>query len=231
VLKTAFAPFFVLRFALVIITFVGVGTTLQTLLPIELGFFAMVFLFIVLFSLLDRYVARERQIYVLVPFTLVSLVLAAQNPGQLALIIGTTVLLFLITMFFVARLGDFVFVREVAIADLTTGCVPANIIVRDDNGDYRAEDVALTSLIAMASRPRHGELVVDITPEGLSESKIAELQELAEDGKLAGFGNVLKIQESVPFAPIIFTGVVLTILSGGLFIYPIVELIGRSNGG
>jgi hypothetical protein len=53
---------------------------------------------------------------------------------------------------------------------------------------------------------------------------VAELQGLAEQGSFASFGNQVKIQDRLPFAPIILCGTVLTVLCRGVFIIPLLSL-------
>ncbi len=132
--------------------------------------------------------------------------------------------LFLVLHLFLASLGDHLFVREMAVQELAAGMVPANIVVRDRDGDYRSEDISFTSFVSVASRPKNAEVVMDITPEGLSPGKVAELQQLAEQGL---FKDKIKVQDAMPFAPIILAGVVLTIISRGVFVVGLMNLLQR----
>lgn len=227
ILKMVFAPRFLLRFGLSMLSFIGLSTLLSIVLPFNLGYFSAVILFVVLFTFFDRFVAKEKQLYFLLPFSLVSVWLAIGHSIYFLTAMLTTSLLFLIFRFFIASLGDYLFVREVEIRGLEKGAVPANIIVRDKEGDYHAQEVSFTSFVSLASRPRDAEVVMDITPQGLSQEKVAKLKELAEAGHFAAFGNKVKVQEAIPFAPIILFGVVLTIISRGVFLERLVELVGR----
>lgn len=226
VLKGIFTPKFLLRFGLSMISFTGLSALLNVILPFNLDYSAII-LFVVLFALFDRFVAREKQLYFLLPFSLVSIFLAVGNPAYFLTMLLVTTCLFLLFRFFVASLGDYLFVQEVDVNDLKKGAVPANVIVRDERGHYRPQEIAFTSFVSIASRPTEGEVIMDITPEGLSEEKVAELKELAGQGHFAAFGNKVKVQEAVPFAPIILLGVMLTILSRGVFLERFVELVGR----
>jgi prepilin signal peptidase PulO-like enzyme (type II secretory pathway) len=68
---------------------------------------------------------------------------------------------------------------------------------------------------------------MDITPEGLSEEKVVELRELAAAGHFAAFGDKVKVQQAMPFAPIMTGGVLLTVICRGVFIDRLLELVVR----
>lgn len=227
VLQGILAPMFLLRFGLSLLSFTGISALLNLLLPFDLDYFSAIILFVVLYSLFDRFVEKEKQFYFLLSFSLISVYFFAGNVQYFLTIMVTMAVLFLILRFFVASLGDYLFVHEVDVHDLARGMVPANIIARDREGNYNAHEISFTSFVSLASRPRGAEVIMDITPEGLSENKVAELQALAGEGHFAVFGNKVKVQESMPFAPIILVGVVLTIVSRGVFVERLVELIGR----
>jgi preflagellin peptidase FlaK len=227
VLRATLAPKFLLRFVLSLVSFTGISALINRFLPFNLDYFSAIILFVALFSLFDRFVAQEKQLYFLLPFSAVSVFLALNNPLYFLTMIAITGGLFLFLRFFVAPLGDFVFVQEVDVRDLEKGTVPANVIVKDRGGTYTAREISFTSFISIASRPRDAEVVMDITPEGLSQEKVAELKQLAEEGHFAAFGNKVKVQQAMPFAPIVLCGVILTVLCRGVFIERLLELVAR----
>jgi Flp pilus assembly protein protease CpaA len=226
VLKSILAPGFLLRFALSLLSFMGISALLSLALPFDLDYFATLILFVVLFSLFDRLVARQRQLLFLAPFALVSLALAWDNLGFYLTMLAITGGLFLVLRFFIADLGDWLFVQEIPVSELRKGLVPANTIVRKGS-QYTAQPVSFSSFISLAARPRDGEVIMDLTPEGLSEEKVSELQALAAAGRLAGLGDKIQVQQSMPFAPIILVGVLITLLSRGVFIVRLIEWLGR----
>jgi len=186
-----------------------------------------IILFIALFSLFDRFVGEEKRLYFLLPFSGMSLFLAVNNLRCFLSTMATTALLFLPLRFFIVSLGDYLFVQEVDVRELERGAVPANIIVKDRAGKYTVQEVPFTSFISIASRPRDTEVVMDITPEGLSQEKVAELKQLAAAGHFAAFGDKVKVQQVMPFAPIMLGGVMLTVLCRGVFVERLVELVAR----
>jgi len=220
-LHSILAPGFLLRYALSLVTFGSVALLVNRWLPIRLDYFGSVFLFIMLYSLFDRFVKRRWQPYVLAPLALVSLLLVGKALPNYLTLLAITGLLFLIFRFFLSSLGDHLFVREIAVQDLRQGHVPAHIIVRDSTGGYRPHEVAFTSFVALAARPRNTEIIMEMAPQGLSASQVGELHRLAAAGQFASFGAKVKVQTTMPFAPLILLGVILTLLGQG----PIVEAI------
>ena len=227
VLQATFAPKFLLSFVFSLISFTGVSAVINMLLPFKLNYFAVIILFVVLFSLFDRFVAKEKQLYFLLPFSAVSVLLALNDPSYFLTTIAITGILFIFLRFFVTTLGDFVFVEEVDVHDLEQGVVPSNIVVKDHEGKYTAQEIPFTSFVSVASRPRDAEVVMDITPEGLSPEKVAELKQLAQEGHFTAFDNKVKVQQAMPFAPIILCGALLTVLCQGVFVDRLIEFIAR----
>ncbi|HDQ72557.1 MAG TPA: hypothetical protein ENN19_10735 [Chloroflexi bacterium] len=225
VLQSAFAPRFLSRFLLSLISFTGVSALIGRFLPFNLDYFSAIVIFVALFSLFDRLVVKERQFYFLLPFSAVSVLLALGNLPYFLTTMAITAGLFLFLPVFVAALADSLFVQEMNVRDLEQGAVPANVIVKDREGQYTAQEIPFTSFVSIASRPRGGEVVMDITPEGLSEEKVAELKALAEAGHFAAFDDKVKIQQAIPFAPIMTGGVILTVCCRGVLVDRLVELV------
>lgn len=227
VLKSILTPRFLLRFGLSLLSFTGISVLLDLFLPFTLDYFSAIVLFVVFYSLFDRFVEKRKQFYILLPFSLISIYFLANDLQYFLTMMITMALLFVGLRFFVASLGDYLFVHEVDIRNLEEGTVPANIIVQDKEGTYNLREISFASFISLASRPIDTRVVMDMTPEGLSGEKVAELKALAEQGYFAIFGDKVKVQESMPFAPIILIGVVVTIFSRGVFLERLVELVSR----
>ncbi len=105
----------------------------------------------------------------------------------------------------------------VPIEQLQPGMIPAEKIIgtqTDEGVSYRKES-------AVISDSFDKNVLVSPAPEGLSDEDVQELKELENSGSFEAFGGTLAIQHSVHFAPIILTGTLLTILSGGIFYAPI----------
>lgn len=222
-LRSMLAPSFLLRYAFSLLAFGSIALWVNRWLPIRLDYFGSVCLFIVLYSLFDRAVTKRWQPFVLAPIALVSLILVGNALPNYLVLLATTGLLFLVLRFFLASLGDHLFVSEIAVQDLRKGHVPAHIIVRDSTGRYRPHEVAFTSFVALAARPRDTEVVMEMAPQGLSASQVAELRQLADAGQFANFDNRVKVQTTMPFAPLILLGVILTVSGRGLIVEAIIN--------
>ena len=106
----------------------------------------------------------------------------------------------------------------VPIVNLQPGMIPAEKIIgteTDEGTTYRKEP-------AVISDSFDKNVLVSPAPEGLSDEDVRELKEIEKSGSFEDFGGTLAIQHSVHFAPIILTGTLLTILSGGIFYAPII---------
>lgn len=115
---------------------------------------------------------------------------------------------------FVHNLDSMVLDREIDISDLKERMVPAEQIVKIEGEDgelvYSKQGFALPNVL-------NTNIVLGTLPGGVSKEKVAELKQLAEDGKFADFDNKIRIQRSVRFAPVICLGVILTLLCRGPF--------------
>ena len=104
--------------------------------------------------------------------------------------------------------------REIDISDLKEGMVPAEQIVRVEgiNGEitYSKKGFALPSVL-------NSNIILGTLPGSVSEEKAAELKQLSAAGKFEDFGNKIRIQRSLRFAPMICLGVILTLLCRGPF--------------
>ena len=99
--------------------------------------------------------------------------------------------------------------------------IPAEQIVRvpqpDGSVRYEKKQVGFSS-------GRDDNVVVSPDPAGLDAEEIAHLRHLAAAGALAEFGNQIKIQPSIRFAPVIAVGALLTVLCQGPFYLKLMEM-------
>ena len=79
------------------------------------------------------------------------------------------------------------------------------------------------------TRPKQvgGNALFGISAWGLTEGEIEGLKGLSAEGVFEGFGNRLMIQQTLPFAPVILFGVMLTLLFRGSFVWPLVGWLRR----
>ncbi|RKU12418.1 hypothetical protein C6503_17525 [Candidatus Poribacteria bacterium] len=102
----------------------------------------------------------------------------------------------------------------VEVSRLQPGMVPAEQIVRVEQPDG---STYYEKRRGEFSRGRGENIVIAPDPAGLTAEEVDRLQNLAVAGAFAEFGNQIKIQPAIRFAPIITVGVLLTILCQGPF--------------
>jgi len=195
-------------------------------LGIELGFWHQLLFVLVLFFMLNHYVAKyhlERIRNFVVCVVLITLIVLTtpwtREAWAAAYISLLKIYLVYIAIFFFARqffqnLEGMVLDREIDISELKEGMVPAEQIVKTEGDDgeitYSKEGFALPNVL-------NTNIVLGTLPGGVSKEKKAELKQLAEDGRFEDFGNKIRIQRSLRFAPVICLGVILTLLCRGPF--------------
>jgi len=95
---------------------------------------------------------------------------------------------------------------------LKRGMVLLEGIAADGRGGFEKKDLFSKGLFAALSNAGSS-LAVEAGARGLQEGDMRKINEWRRQGKL-GFDSVL-VQKSVAFAPLLFFGVVLTLLCGG----------------
>ena len=209
-----------------LILFVGVGAAL-TSLSRRIGwepdpFLDLVFIlvgFTMVQKLLSLWLPKTPVYYVVIGFACLYLAIQAAPslPVFLASFAAFFVLYFLV--FFVAKqlilsVASVMLDSMVEVSRLQPGMVPAEQIVRVEQSDgsirYEKRRVEF-------SRGRGENVVISPDPAGLTAQEVDQLQHLTGAGAFAEFGNQIKVQPSIRFAPIITMGVLLTILCQGPF--------------
>ena len=195
-------------------------------LGIELGFWHQLLIVLSLYFTLNHYVTKyglEKFRDYVVCVVLIGLMivttpwrLSAWSTAYVPLlkIYLLYILIFFFGRNFIYNLDSMVLDREIDISDLREGMVPAEQIVKTEEGDgeitYSKEGFALPNVL-------NSNIILGTLPGGVSKEKAAELKQLSEEGKFEDFENKIRIQRSVHFAPVIFLGVILTILCRGPF--------------
>ena len=195
-------------------------------LGVELGFWHQLLIVLSLYFTLSYYVAKyglESFRDYVVCVVLIGLIIAttpwtlrAWSAAYVPLlkIYLVYIVIFIFGRHFIYNLDSMVLGREIDISDLREGMVPAEQIVKTkaDDGEvtYSKNDFALPNVL-------NSNIILGTFPGGVSKEKAAELKQLAADGQFESFDNKIRIQRSVHFAPVIFFGVILTIICRGPF--------------
>lgn len=124
-------------------------------------------------------------------------------------------ILFIILRLFFLNMGYDLLTKEVDVNLLKRGMIPAEKVYFK-NGRYKKESILYFSLFSYLYEKTKGKkYVFESAAEGLSNKDIQKLKKL---GKKLGFEH-LRIHQTLPFAPFLFAGVLLTILfQGNLFV-------------
>ena len=111
--------------------------------------------------------------------------------------------------------------RNIDIKNLKVGMIPTEQIVKTTNQDgvtcYEKQQVTFSGGIT-------DNIIISPSATGLSKEEITELKKLADQGTFIKYGNEIKIQPNICFAPVISIGVLLTILCQGPFYLKLIQI-------
>lgn len=208
-----------------LILFIGIGAALTSLLR-RIGWepdpFLHLVCVLVTFTLIQKVLSllpKNPIYYAVIGFACLYLAIqvAPSVPAFLASFVFFLALYFLV--FFVAKqlilsVASVMLDSTVEVSRLQPGMVPAEQIVRvrQPDGSIRYEKRQ-----GELSRGRGENVVVSPDPAGLTAQEVDQLQHLMGAGAFVEFGNQIKVQPAIRFAPIITVGVLLTILCQGPF--------------
>ena len=209
-----------------LILFIGVGAALTSLLR-RIGwepdpFLHLVFVLVVFTmvqKLLSLWLPKTPVYYAVIG--LACLYLGIQAAPSVPVFLASFAFFFALyfLVFFVAKqlilsVASVMLDSTVEVSRLQPGMVPAEQIVRVEQTDgstrYEKRQVEF-------SRGRGENVVISPDPAGLTAEEVDQLQHLTETDAFAEFGNQIKVQPAIRFAPIITVGVLLTILCQGPF--------------
>ena len=139
-----------------------------------------------------------------------------------AFFFGLYLVVFVIAKQWVLGLASLTLDRTVDVKGLRVGMIPAEQIVRVVHPDgavrYEKKQVDFSS-------GRDANIVVSPDPAGLDAEAVAALRHLAEEGAFAEFGNRIRVQPAIRFAPVIAVGALLTILCQGPFYLKLIQIL------
>ena len=179
---------------------------------IQVNHLLVILLFMAFFMLLNKFMRRynleKYQLLVMLPFLFVTVFLISPPLGTLINITVVSVTMYFLVNIFALDLGQTSFIEEKNISELKPGVVLAEKIVEVEEKRYEKREGTFSSHFS-------SDILVGPVPEGLSNQKIEELIQLCDEGYFKSFGNKVKIQHSMSFAPFITLGILLTLMSKG----------------
>ena len=224
-LKSNFQKAVLLEKFLSVLVLIGIGSVLTYVsqhFEWELDRFLSLVLVLSAFTLIQKLLSllpKTPVYYVVISF--VSVWLAVQATPSLwvflsgfAFFLGLYLVVFVIAKQWVLGLASLALDRAVDVNGLQVGMIPAEQIVQvpqpDGSVHYEKKQVDFSS-------GRDDTIVIAPHPAGLDAEEIAYLRHLAAEGAFTEFGNRIKVQPAIRFAPVIAVGALLTILCQGPF--------------
>lgn len=201
------------------------------------NFFRMAFI-LATFIALRKYTTKSkngRLIFAL--FIPVAGILMLLSPPSLGNLFKSLLLYFVVYILATPFLMNLVlplFSKEIKISEIQEGIIPAETIVEIQNDFGSSRYLKLTSLnqIQNSNEKLNGKSTIIVSPtlRGLEGEQVKVLKKLADEGHFSSFGNSIRVQQPMCFAPVILAGVLITILAKGPFYFklpPLINLVSR----
>ena len=194
---------------------IGLVLGLGTFLRAEaMTFVEVVVAVLVLYLLVDHFVPRSYRLTLVLPGLILggyTVLESGEWPIYLTLWVVSWGVFLLYHI--IQRLAPRSFLQAMPIQALREGMVPRLVIYAEES-EYRcgAEVGQGQDVLCYAGRP-------------LTKGQVRTLHEKSAGGSFAPFGNELKVELAVPFAPIIAVAGVLTVALGGSLIQPLILLL------
>lgn len=207
ILKRSFTVKAIVEMSVFLFGFTWIIQALLAFLQIQVNFvFQLALIFSIL--LIARKYLGKGFLKISITVGILRVIFDINTVTQLSFLIGffPMVLLFLFLMGFVVNLGEFMFNQEVKVQNLKKGMTPTQGIIEKDK-KYMKVSLSRTMF------SKNENYIIDYSPSGLKEEDIKRLQELCKERKIE-FDSIT-IQQTMPFALLLFIGVLITIFAQG----------------
>lgn len=162
-------------------------------------------------KVIERYIPEKYKIAFYIIFVLLTIFFVIRSLIDL----GSLIFFVFLFSLFLFIFGSFVrsfFTKATPIQNLKPNMIPAERIVRIQEQQGTNKYVKFPAGFA---NPAQDNIVVDVSPEGLTQDQIAYLHQLDAKGCLQEPENGLLIQEKIPFAFMIVIGALVNFLTKG----------------
>ena len=205
----------------------GLGWVSESILSISGipgNFFLSLFIIFALIELANWLVPKKMLIYLIALLCLGRIVLEFGEIASISFLLNfaISVASILLLFYFTLSLGFLKYGNKIKVKNLKEGDVLLEAIVSNEKGRVSKKDIFGRGIFSAMGSIK-ARLVVEAKPTGLDKDEIKKIKELEKQGKI-GFDSIL-VQKSLAFAPILFFGVILTIVCRGNFIAFLVSLI------
>lgn len=214
-LKKSFVPRQILTIAVFLFSFTWVIKILFNFTKIPADYFMIILILFITMTLFEKITSINLlSITIIISILRVILDRSILSYGFLTefLIILAS---FAILRFFILYLGFYFLTKEIDIKLLKPGMIPAELVYKDKNS-YKKQELLFYSLFGyLEEKIKKRCYLIEPTPDGLTEEEVKKLKSLE---KKLRFEHI-RIQQTIPFAPYMFSGVLLTVIfKGNIFI-------------
>ncbi len=198
---------FILHFLLVVLAISCISLLISQVLSIRIEYFIWLLLLFIFFWFIEE-VLKIRLVFFFISVTLFTIVFFPLQLFTPSFFLRFSIFSLLIfCLFFIIYLGRSAFTQITGIKDLKAGMIPAEMIVKEKEKYIKRPIIFFTFLSLLRERSKH-KPIIGYNPDGLEMSDIRAVQSLYKKNKL-GFDEI-KISKTIPLAPILLFGVLLT---------------------
>lgn len=177
-------------------------------LQIQVHWFYSLFFIFFLFSMIS-YIMSKYLLLVAGAVSFLRLILDRSVYSlEFVLIFSTMMFIFIVFRYFISELSFHAYTKKVRIDDLKPGMIPAEAFYSEDK-EYKIRRFDLFNLFSYINGKDD---VIDFKSEGLDEEGLKKIKTLAKNHKGLEY---FQIQDTLPFAPFMFLGAIITWISAG----------------
>ncbi len=208
-------PRFIFHLLLAMLALMSISYGISYVFKISIDYFlTVIILFAILWLVEQKF--KLRLDYFFLAVIILSLVFLHELILTLSFflnwIIFSCVILFI---FFLIHLSRFVYTQSVKLTELKEGMIPAEMIFRRGE-KYFKKSISFVTLLILLRERSTAKPLFGYNPDGIKSKDIKRVLSLYREKKLPF--DKIKICKTIPFAPVLFLGVLLTYFAKGYFI-------------
>lgn len=188
-------------------------------------FFSLVVIYIFLFT--SKLVFKKFLTFFLVFLAVLRILVDSKNIMTSGFMNSFIILsIFILLIFLLSVLSTDIFIKETKISELKRGMIAADIIYFDKKSKaYRRANVFSIQQMQQRIKQLSGKAILTLGryAEGLTERDLKKIKGLFKKRKFK-FSKI-NIQQTLPFAPFLFAGVLITLASQGNFVIFLINFI------
>lgn len=219
-LKQTLQPKEVFNLAVSLFAFLWGINLLFKIINFPIGYFFGIFLVFIIITLFEK-IFFTKTFKLTIAISILRLILDPSIYSfyfikQFLLILGA----FIFLRFLIIRTGFYFLTEEVDIELLKEGMMPAETVYKE-NGKYKKQRLILFSLFSYIQENMKKKNYLFDPTQPLTKNDVNKIQKLKRKLRFKHLG----VQQTLPFAPFLFFGVLLTLLAQGNFILILIDII------